>query len=83
MRKNNTPSKWLNIKEKYLEWWGSLTSNEKVLAKKKFVAQSIANKNLKTPFPDMPDIEHIRLCKLTNSHLYRIWCFRDRDEKLF
>lgn len=76
------PSKFNRLKDSYTEWWDNLSLDEKVLAKKMFISQSKTNSKLKYPYPDMPDISHLRLSQLTNAHKYRIWAFRDRDEKL-
>lgn len=81
-KKTYTPSKWSGFKEAFSSWWGDLSTEEKVLAKQKFVSQSIKNKTLKNPYPDMPDISHLRLSQLTDSHIYRIWVFKDRNENL-
>lgn len=73
------PSKWSKT---YLTWWDSLSIDEQVNAKKKFVKQSIVNQKSKNPYPDMPDVSHLRLSQLTDAHKYRIWVFKDRDENL-
>lgn len=81
-KKSYTPSKWSGFKINYMNWWDNLNTDEKVKAKKKFVLQHFSNEKRKYPFPDIPNVENHRLSQLTDSHIYRIWVFKDYDSNL-
>ena len=80
MGKNLKPEKWALHKRQYEEWWDGLTHEEKLDAKALFVTQREANFNKRFPFPDMYDVEEIRVNKLSDKQIYRMWCFKDKTD---
>jgi hypothetical protein len=82
---NSHPSKWGSRKPTYTAWWNSLTDNQKNQYKNLFVEirKWNATKNKRNPYPDMPNVEPLRLSQLSDRHIYRIWVFRNfyRDAK--
>lgn len=76
-----SPEKWPRYKEAYLEWWHSLSVEEKVHYKAHFLKVREWNKTKnRFPYPDMYNLKDLRLSQLTNKHIYRIWVFRDHPE---
>jgi len=59
-------------------WWDSLSIDEKVDIKNRFEKFRVSNLKKKYKFPNMYDLRHIRISKLSNKHIVRMWVFSDR-----
>lgn len=73
-----SPEKWDFYKQQYMKWWDSLSQDEKLKAKDHFLKVRDWNFLQKNPFPNMWDITNIRVNKLSDKHIYRIWVFKDQ-----
>jgi hypothetical protein len=79
MNRKISPEKWHTFKESYINWWNNLSIEEKIKAKNNFLAIREWNKTQKNPYPNMWDITDIRVNKLSDKQIYRIWVFKDRN----
>ncbi len=75
-------SKWPRYYKEYTEWWEGLTIDERVCAKLHFCKLSSENIKRKYPYPEMPDLSHLRISQLTNKHICRMWTFKDHKTLL-
>ena len=61
-----------------LSWWKNLTIDQKVEVKKKFEVFRNLKSTIKSNFPNMYDLRHIRISKLSDKQITRMWVFKDR-----
>jgi hypothetical protein len=59
-----------------VEWWDSLTIDEKVKFKKGF--ELFRNSEEAMSYPNMYDLTNIRISKLSRKQITRIWVFQDK-----
>lgn len=79
MKKNKiSPEKWIGVKESYKTWWEGLSDDKKREYKNHYEKVREWNSKQKSPFPNMYDTVGIRVSKLSDKQLYRIWVFRDK-----
>ena len=71
-------SKWHYRPEEAITWWKSLSIDEKVDFKNRFEIFRNRDDIIKLKYPNMYDLRHIRISKLSDKHIIRIWVFRDR-----
>ena len=71
-------SKWHYNPEAAHIWWEDLSLDDKVKYKKAFTEFGVENAKSKFPYPHMYDLSNIRISKLGDKHIVRIWVFRDR-----
>jgi hypothetical protein len=69
---------WHYIPKEAITWWESLSINEKVDFKNRFEIFRNRDDIIKLKYPHMYDLRHIRISKLSDKHIVRIWVFRDR-----
>jgi hypothetical protein len=60
-----------------IDWWNSLSINEKVYFKNAFEVYRNKSEVIKNNYPDMYDLRHLRISQLTTKHIERIWVFKD------
>jgi hypothetical protein len=65
----------------YKGWWDSLTLEQKHFYKNLFLEIRKWNLTQRNPFPDMYNITDIRVNKLSDKQVYRIWVFRNYYKK--
>jgi len=70
--------KWKYLPQKGIRWWESLSLDEKVDFKNRFEIYRNRDDVIKLNYPNMYDLCHIRISKLSDKHIIRIWVFRDR-----
>jgi len=70
--------KWHYRPNAALDWWESLSIDEKVKAKQKFERFRNLKSTKDHHWPSMYDLRHIRISQLGDKHIVRIWVFRDR-----
>jgi len=81
MSSKHSPEKWPRHKNAYDEWWNSLSHDDKMKFKKHFEKVREWNSKRKGyQYPDMYDTTQLRVNKLSDKHIYRIWVFRDHPE---
>ena len=61
-----------------LDWWESLTIDEKVDYRKRFEIYRNRKDVIKNNYPNMYDLRNIRISKMVDKHVIRIWVFHDR-----
>lgn len=61
-----------------LNWWKSLSIDQKVDYKKRFEVYRHTEEPNKNHYPDMYDLRNVRISQLAEKHIIRIWVFRDR-----
>ena len=71
-------SKWHYRPKEAFSWWESLSIDEKVDFKSRFEIYRNRDDVIKSNYPKMYDLRHIRISKLSNKHVVRIWVFRER-----
>lgn len=79
MSKKLSPEKWVGYKNQYSEWWNNLSNDEKLKAKEHFLKIRDWNLHQRNPYPNMWDIKDIRISKLSEKQIYRIWVFKDKS----
>jgi hypothetical protein len=67
-----------HISQSGLNWWKSLSVDQKVNYKKRFEVYRNSEDCKKNHYPYMYDMRSIRLSQLGEKHIMRIWVFRDR-----
>lgn len=80
-KKYDSPEKWEGHKYQYTTWWSNLTNEQQRYYKDYFLkVRDYCIKN-KINYPNMWDITNIRVSKLSDKQIYRIWVFRDYQMK--
>lgn len=61
------------------DWWNDLSIDEKAKIKKSFEIFRLKNdkKHSWKQFPNIYDLRHIRISKLSDKHIVRMWVFKD------
>lgn len=78
MRRRDVYYNWPRFHTPAIEWWGSLSIDEKNKAKSHFLKVREWNIGRKTvQYPNMYDITHLRISQLTDKHIVRIHTFKD------
>lgn len=70
--------KWKYIPQSAIDWWNSLSIDEKVDYKKRFEIYRNRKDVIELNYPNMYDLRHIRISQLSDKHIVRIWVFRNR-----
>jgi len=69
---------WKYRPQSAIDWWDSLSIDEKIDYKKRFEVYRTQENVVKMNFPNMYDLRHIRISQLSEKHIIRIFVFKDR-----
>ena len=75
-----SPEKWPNYGGAATIWWDALSSDDKRKYKLHFEKIREWNAKRQRPYPNMWDTTDIRVSKLSQKQIYRIWSFKDHPE---
>lgn len=70
--------KWKYKPKSAFDWWESLSIDEQADIKKRFEIYRNQENIIKMNFPNMYDLRHIRISKLSEKHIVRLFVFKDR-----
>jgi len=68
-------------KKAHLIWWDSLSLEQRHFYKNLFLEVKKWNSTQRNPYPDMYDITDIRVNKLSDKQIHRVWVFRNYYKK--
>lgn len=68
------------FKKNNLRWWSSLTPDQQRAYKFHYEKVREWNSTQTNPYPNMYDTTDVRVSKLSDKQIHRIWCFKDHPE---
>ncbi len=77
-----SPEKWPKYGGEAAKWWEQLSLEQRQKEKEHFMKVREWTNKQRNPYPSMWDIADIRVNKLSQKQIYRIWVFHDKHLEL-